>query len=58
MLPHAVSAVGNVGLPAQQVVNAVGEVGYMTILEFTDRIRSNRLREMAVAALRELGVEE
>src|ERR1035437_3858056 len=45
-----------VGLPAQKVVRAGGEVGYVAILEFTSRATADKFRGLACAALVELGV--
>ena len=46
-----------VGLPAQKVVRAGGEVGYVAILEFTSRATTDKFRDLALEALKELGVD-
>jgi thiosulfate reductase cytochrome b subunit len=46
-----------VGLPAQKVVRAGGEVGYVAILEFTNHATADRFRDLAIDALRELGAQ-
>jgi hypothetical protein len=45
-----------IGLPGQKFVKTDGTTSYTPVIEFTDRLTADRFRDLALAALKEIGV--